>query len=326
MGCDVSHVPGGGTGRTKDATVKSLSSWLVVVNENRVHIRGDGVAARCCAHLLGQAGFRVSFEPLNRPRVPVIMLGEAAQALIRDIFGRDHLFRDLPRITKRFVAWGSTAPVELDHSAVIVSEQSLLDSLELASSEAAAPGWTICATHPLPLSAEAHCFGSRTAWPIPVILKSSAHDSACWIESLEDGWLFLNEGWLLAVGANPSELLRKSTLVREQIAHADEAAGSFPASPRMMTPLGGEKWIACGSAALGFDPNLRRWHRSYRSGSHPRRGRDSGGNQRRQYRALAGALRGSVDRGISEAFGELPSVLFFGRQWRLVEGGGEFLG
>src|SRR5580658_9614290 len=94
-----------------------------------VGIRGDGVAARCCAHLLGEAGLRVSFEPGSRPRVPAIMLGDAAQQLIRDIFERDHLFRGLPKITRRMVAWGDQPAVELDHSAVMVSEEFLLDSL-----------------------------------------------------------------------------------------------------------------------------------------------------------------------------------------------------
>ena len=63
-----------------------------------VLIRGDGVAARCCAHLLVRSGFSVSVERTTRPRLPAIMLGIPAQQLIRDIFGRDELFRDLPPI------------------------------------------------------------------------------------------------------------------------------------------------------------------------------------------------------------------------------------
>jgi hypothetical protein len=84
-----------------------------------------------------------------------------------------------------------------------------------------------------------------------VELIETAPQDACWIESVEDGWLFLNSGWLLAVGADS---LEKSKVVKEQVARVEGMTGSFPASPRMMTPLGGDVWMACGSAALGFDP------------------------------------------------------------------------
>ncbi|MGA3189926.1 MAG: hypothetical protein ABSF22_22705 [Bryobacteraceae bacterium] len=213
-----------------------------------VRIRGDGVAARCCAHLLSQAGFGVSFEPGSRPRVPAIMLGEAAQRLMRDIFQRDDLFRDLPRITKRIVKWGAE-PVELEHSAVVVSEEYLLNSLEPASLKQRHADWTIYAAAPLPASTTEHRFGSRVAAPMGVELKAGARTDACWIEAVEDGWLFLNSGWLLAVGS-----LEKSTIIKEQIARVDSATVSFSASPRMVAPLGGDGWIACGSAAMAFDP------------------------------------------------------------------------
>jgi hypothetical protein len=216
-----------------------------------VLIRGDGVAARCCGHLLTQAGYRVSFEPAGRPRVPLIMLSDAAQNLIRDIFQRDDLFREMPVIRKRIVAWGSD-PVELDHSAVVVSEEQLLDSLGMVSGEEQG-GWTICAAPPLPVQTVEHRFGSRMASAVKVDLKATARPDACWVESLEDGWLFLNSGWLIVVGARPELLLDKSRLVGEQISGGD-AVARFAASPRMITPAGGDGWIACGSAAMAFDP------------------------------------------------------------------------
>jgi hypothetical protein len=218
-----------------------------------ISIRGDGVAARCCGHLLTQAGYQVSFDPGNRPRVPMIMLGEAAQALIRDIFQRDDLFRDLPVIRKRIVAWGAP-PIELDHSGVVVSEEFLLNSLGDISSADRQADWTILATPPPPASTADHRFGSRIASPLRVEMKETAPKDTCWIESLHDGWLFLNSGWLLAVGAQPTELLRSSKLIREQIASSEPHAAHFPASPRIVTPLGGEGWICCGTAAMSFDP------------------------------------------------------------------------
>ncbi len=98
-----------------------------------VLIRGDGVAAYCCAYLLTKAGFRVDLQPVDRPRLPVIMLGDQALALIRDIFDQPGLFADLPRIRKRVVAWGPGAkPVALEHSAVVVSEELLSQSIRPA--------------------------------------------------------------------------------------------------------------------------------------------------------------------------------------------------
>jgi hypothetical protein len=219
------------------------------MTSNSVLIRGDGVAARCCGHLLTQAGYRVSVERTGRRAVPLIMLSEAAQRLIRDVFERDDLFRDLPAIRKRIVRWGSD-PVELDHSAVVVSEEALLDRLGMVSSEGEAR-WTIRAATPLPENTVEHRFGSRMASAMKVEMRETG---TCFVEAVSDGWLFLNSGWLLAVGSSPEESLEKSLLVRQQIAGWSGEISQFPASPRMVTPLGGDGWIACGSAAMGFDP------------------------------------------------------------------------
>jgi hypothetical protein len=178
------------------------------------------------------------------------MLSAAAQHLISDIFQRDDLFGDLPVIRKRVVAWGA-APVTLEHSAVVVSEEVLLDRLGTVSGDAQAD-WTICAGPPLPAATVEHRFGSRVASVVKVEMKGDA--DACWIESLEDGWLFLNSGWLLAVGASAEALVERSELVQQQIAWLGSDRGEFPASPRIVAPLGGEGWISCGTAAMAFDP------------------------------------------------------------------------
>jgi hypothetical protein len=228
-----------------------------------VLIHGDGVAARCCAHLLSRSGIAVSFQATGRPRLPAIMLSDSAQSLIREVFDRDCLFRDLPQIRKRVVAWGSSAqPVELDHSAVVVSEEQLLESLGQTPSDApvgADPTWKIFAAQPLPVAAEAHRFGSRMASAAQVKLKTTAQSATCWIESIEQGWLFLiasasGAGWLLSVGVRPGGLLANSRLIQEQIAEWQPAAAQFAASPLVMAPSGEPGWIACGTAALAFDP------------------------------------------------------------------------
>src|SRR5258708_7549465 len=94
-----------------------------------VLIRGGGVAAACCAHLLSRAGCRVAMEAAERPRLPAILLSDSAQRLICDVFERADLFHGLPPIRTRIVAWGSgaaAAPVTLPHAAVVISEEDLL--------------------------------------------------------------------------------------------------------------------------------------------------------------------------------------------------------
>jgi 2-polyprenyl-6-methoxyphenol hydroxylase-like FAD-dependent oxidoreductase len=227
-----------------------------------VLIRGDGVAGRCCAHLLSRAGLTVTFEPANRSRLPAMLLGEQAQKLITEIFELDRPFENLPRIRQRIVAWGPKAEsAVVDHSAVVISEEALLDRLGAApaASDAGPALWTIHSTKPLPTEAAERCCGSRMAVALPVKLERSAESEACWMESLADGWLFLiavapRAGWLLAAGGSPEELLRESRLVSARIAEARSPIATFPASPRMAAPIGGSGWLACGTAAMAFDP------------------------------------------------------------------------
>jgi 2-polyprenyl-6-methoxyphenol hydroxylase-like FAD-dependent oxidoreductase len=230
---------------------------------NQIAIRGDGVAASCCAYLLGKAGLSVTLHPLDRPRLPAILLGDHALALIRDIFQRGDLFQDAPQIRKRMVAWGANSNVlTLEHSAVVVSEERLLKELsrDLALKDPnCAPDWTIYASRPLPAPVEEHPFGSRMASAVPVNLRDNSDPTTCWIESLEDGWLFLiptapQTAWLLAVGNAPSELLTASRVIREQMADAQPEGRKFPAYPRIISPLCAEGWLASGTAAMAFDP------------------------------------------------------------------------
>jgi len=191
------------------------------------------------------------------------MLNEAAIALMRDVFEQPELFQRSPRVVKRIVAWGARAePVALDHAAVVVSEEELLEELRVDSPDheaALQPDWTIAATLPLPAETRDRRFGSRYASAIPVQLKAASDAAACWMESLDEGWLFLissapGTGWILSVGAEAVALLAKSRLVAMQIASVGPETGRFPTSPRIVSPLCGNGWLACGSAAMTFDP------------------------------------------------------------------------
>jgi hypothetical protein len=193
------------------------------------------------------------------------MLSDAALGLMRDVFEKAALLSAAHRITRRVVQWGRNAvPVELEHSAAVVSERELLGEVEHALKQRGLPAgsqgtFTIFASRPLPAGAVEHCFGSRTACAAAACPRD-AHDSAtCWVESVADSWLFLipnsaDSAWLLAVGGLPKTLLQASTLIAERIASISEPSAEFPASPRIVTLLGGPGWLACSTAALAFDP------------------------------------------------------------------------
>jgi hypothetical protein len=238
-----------------------------------VSIRGEGVAASCCACLLQRAGLPIVRETADRPRVPAIMLGETAQKLLADIFERQNLFDGATRIHKRIVAWEKTrrAPLEFPHSAVVVSEEVLLgrfhSTVEFSESHPqAARGtargeadWTIFAARPLPAGTAVQSFGSRLARASCVKLKAAAARDACWTESLDAGWLFLlpggrDDGWLLSVGGPVEHLLDESSLVAAQISETGPASAEIPCHPRIADPLSQPGWLICGTAAVGFDP------------------------------------------------------------------------
>lgn len=233
-----------------------------------VVVRGSGVAAYCSALLLDREGIPVTLEDSGRARVPALMIGDATQALIGDVFSRPGLFAGLHRIERRTVAWGADAePKSLAHSAVVLSEEQLGVRLRpTLSFTAVVPQWTIQAAPPLPADVTEHRFGSRTAWAASVLLRDEVDSATCWIESLENGWLFLipnapgpdspSEAWLLSVGQAPGQLLADSQLIAPLVdCLASGIAGpSFPAYPRIADPLCGPAWIACGTAAMAFDP------------------------------------------------------------------------
>ena len=225
----------------------------------RVGIHGEGIASRCCAHLLVRGNCEVSVERTPRPSVPVIMIADNAANLIRDAFDNHALLRGLPRISKRIVLWGADAvPVTLEHSAVVVSEEQLLAGLGNADPTDLAPDWTIHSAS-APSGATKQSFGTRTASTAAVQLRDSAEANACWIESMPTGWLFAitispGSAWLVAVGGDPLEMLGNSRLVATRVDQVGAPGGRFPCSPRMLSPVCGPRWLACGSAAIGFDP------------------------------------------------------------------------
>jgi len=256
-----------------------------------VTIRGAGIAAYTCAFLLNQADVPVHFEESSSPKIPVIMLSGSAVALLRETFQQPDLLCAASQIHKRVVAWKrNSPPIVLDHYAIAVSEASLLESLRgmLPANGVShrERSWLIIASRPLPDTCFEQRFGTRKASiahvelrvnpnsvggpavsenaaaggvPIETAGGPDARNALCWIESVEDGWLFLIEdgigaGWLLAVGGSMESLLDQSSVVAEHVLRRELHSESVPAYPRIVFPLCGAQWLACGRAAMAFDP------------------------------------------------------------------------
>lgn len=228
-----------------------------------VLIQGDGIAACCCAHRL--RGLELVTTGRKGAKAPVLLISGQSQALLAEVFEDQELFRKSHQICKRIVAWGNRAhAIVLPHSAAVVSEQDLLDRLwaRVSAREATDAGdvdWKIITSGPLEALSEQKCFGSRIGSVVSVRLKTQVEPNACWVESAEMGWLFLvtvseGIGSLLCVGGPAETMLGRSRLIGFQVAGITSGAVEFPVYPRILSPLCGPGWLACGTAAITFDP------------------------------------------------------------------------
>lgn len=222
----------------------------------RVAIRGGGMAAMGCAHLLRRAGIAVSVSSNARPAVPAVMLSDAALALLRDVFDRPLLFIDRPRILRRVVVWGDMRAQELPHGATLVSEGDLWRELRDEGDAEGDGDLTIHAGTPV---GEVRRFGDRSALASEVRLHDPACTAECRIEAVASGWLFLaprgaGQGVLLAIGGGLDQLLDESRAIAPLVELVGAPSSPFPAAPRLAMDLTGIDWLACGSAAIGFDP------------------------------------------------------------------------
>lgn len=224
-----------------------------------VRLRGNGVSTAAAGFLLAADGFVLvgGTEPVHT--APVVMLSDAALALLRDVLGRPELFAGRPQIARRVVAWGGGEAVSVPHDALVVTGGDI--AAELATAPHAAtttPSFTLHAAPPFPDTALRR-FGNRQAMAAVVELTSDSDDQACHIEAISSGWLFLiptgdRQAWLLAVGGGPDTLLGQSRLVAAQVRALGPVAARFETAPRMLETLAGDDWLALGTAAIAFDP------------------------------------------------------------------------
>lgn len=222
-----------------------------------VAIAGGGFAATCCAHRLRVAGMAVRSVAGTAPGVPAIMLSDAARALLRDCLDQPLLFADNARIARRIVAWGGQPPVALDHHAVMLGLGDMAFAPLGDDDCGPPPFFTIHAARPAP-ELRLDRFGDRMGHTAPARLLIAQDADACWVESVEQGWLFLipsgaDGAWLLGVGQPLEMLLDQSRHIRPRITLTGPAS-SFDTTPRMLHAMTGPDWIACGSSAMAFDP------------------------------------------------------------------------
>src|ERR1700677_1524738 len=145
-----------------------------------VLVRGDGVAAVCCVRSLAAHDLPLHVVRTTRPKLAALLLSEATQSLLTDLFADTDLFTGFPRIRKRVVAWGPGAePVVLSHSALVIPEKDLIERLwdrAPNSNEGAADAasWEIVSSRMENPGVEEKHFGSRSALVAEVQLTASA--------------------------------------------------------------------------------------------------------------------------------------------------------
>ncbi len=231
----------------------------------RVAVQGSGVAACSCVYLLRSHGFDVQFDTYRSSSGPTLLINPSTANLLSDVFGCGReLLTDCHMIRRRTVLWGKDAePNTLPHFGLVAEEAELLGRLwkrvgETQVAANRATDWRIYSAGSA-LAVKQHHFGSRVATAVRVKLAAEADQSAVCVESLECGWLFLlprggAEASLIAVGGTPDALLEQSRLVGEQVEQVTGAGVQIPAYPRILDSLRGADWLACGTAAMSFDP------------------------------------------------------------------------
>lgn len=211
-----------------------------------------------CAHLLAQNGVALTgaVADVESPPAPIVLLSDAALALLRDVLGRPNLLAGLPRIERRVVAWGG-APVTVPHAGAVATGAMLATAVDPPrNGEDLETFFTIYGTTVPEIPVRR--FGSRPAEAAAVHLTRRADRNACHVESVLSGWLFLipngEAAWLLGIGAPIDSLLAESRLVATQVASLEPAAARFETAPRMLEQLSGADWLALGTSAIAFDP------------------------------------------------------------------------
>lgn len=210
-------------------------------------LEGDGLAVAAVTKLLAGhcAVGRVAGE--RRKKLPVVLLNRASGKLYEDVFERG-LPQGVWPIERRVVRWGGRTQ-EFPHAALVVGEEELLRHVERETEVAAEGAFRVVASR-----GEMERVGQREAVIWRAWLKPGVRGDACWVEAVPSGWLFAvarseAEAVVIEVGGG----LEESQLVAGVIGET-EFLGRFASEPGIARELRGQNWVACGGAALRFDP------------------------------------------------------------------------
>ena len=232
-----------------------------------VHVGGRGIAAAAALRALQTRGIGVTADmpdPDPRPRAPLVLLGDAARALLGDVFAGHAPLSDLlsqaHRIERRIVRWGDRETGVFAHSGLVVAGDRLGATLWSGAAEIPArPSDRFELTAHGGKGLASRRFGERQAASAPVVLRPGADDRAAYVEALDQGWAFLvptggGQGWILTVGADPAEAIAAGTLTASVVAETGPVAARFETAPRLADPPLAAHGLVLGSAALAFDP------------------------------------------------------------------------
>jgi flavin-dependent dehydrogenase len=112
-----------------------------------------------------------------------------------------------------------------------------------------------------------HSFGNRCILSQEVRLANLVEEDIYWIETVSEGWLFLaplgdNRAILQSMvpllsgesGAIFINLLKQTRYIQDCISQFSGTLAIFAASPQILQPFCGERWLAVGDASFSVDP------------------------------------------------------------------------
>ncbi len=244
-------------------------------------IHGRGVTALSCANLLLQKGFNVKINGKPFSSELSVLIDLSTLQLLAQIFEDKNIVELGYPIQHRIVKWGDDAPKVVNAHAKAIKLNQLNSSLERSLSDI-----LFCKENNDDESIECHIdatgrrsqiayklagatntfFGSREM----ITTQVEASLDHCITETVENGWLFMfpvstnraivqmmcpvtnaeaNHKSILENAIQQSSLINFYTHSRNI-----ERIACFPASPKILSSLGSNRWLAVGHAAFTVDP------------------------------------------------------------------------
>lgn len=259
-------------------------------------IIGSGVAGLTCAYLLARQGWEIEIYKSSSRISPTLVLNDITCDLLQDIWQlEDKFWQNFYVLDRRRIRWGMEASVlNIEQLSMVINGNCLVKLLEKRLLQVYKQGvylnesppkldqanifdfghdWVVDAGGRKSAIAQnlgkgkRHMFGRRCILSTEVKLSKGSHQTACWMETVADGWMFL-----VPLGEHRGLLQYMVPIVREEasqmLMHSVEASQTikslvdsflssiavFPAFPQMLSSLCSHQWIAVGDAAISFDP------------------------------------------------------------------------